>query len=395
MIKSWLQTKIFFEDKMIILNKPYVSDYLIQTIKENNLSVLENEIAKQYNLKTTDNKTAIEKYINENELFYTNSENSIDWIMNNLADSHLAKMIKISKDKLIFRRAIQKIYPDFYFREISLEEIQTINPIELKFPFIIKPSVGFLSFGVYPIKNEMEWESFTKKIQVDIENLKNIFPKEVVDMNNFIIEDVINGEEYALDAYFNENGEAIILNIFNHPFFNDKDVSDRAYFTSKEIIEKYLNKFKKTLDEIGKITGFKNFPFHLELRVDEEKIIPIEINPMRFCGWCITDIAQHAWNINVYEYFFKQLKPDWSEILKNSTDEIFYFTIGDIPSNIDRKNIKKIDFEKYLKNISNPLEIRKIDYIQNPIFAITFAKTKDINEIKNILKLDMSNFIEL
>ena len=128
---------------------------------------------------------------------------------------------------------------------------------------------------------------------------------------------------------------------------------------------------------------------------NEKAIIPIEINPMRFCGWCITDIAHFAWGINVYEYYFKQLKPNWDEIIKNSSDDIFYFTIGDIPSEINRKNIKKIAFEKYLKNISNPLEIRKIDYIQNPIFAITFAKTKDIDEIKNILKLNMNKFIEL
>ncbi len=380
---------------MIILNKPYVSEYLIQTIKENGFNVLENEISTLFDLKTDNSKNAIEKYLDNNELFYSNSENSIDWVMNTLKNSHLAQMIKISKDKVLFRKTLKEIYPDFYFQEISLDKIKTIEAKTLKFPFIIKPSVGFLSFGVYPIKSAEEWAEFVQKIQVDIENLKNIFPKDVVDMTNFIIEDVINGEEYAIDAYFNEKSEAVILNIFNHPFFDDKDVSDRAYFTSKEIMEKYLDKFKNELDKIGKIAGFKNFPFHLELRVDGEKIIPIEINPMRFCGWCITDIAQHAWGINVYEYYFKQQKPNWSEILKNSTDEIFYFTIGDIPNDIDRKNIKKIDFEKYLKNISNPIEIRKIDYIQNPIFAICFAKTKNIDEIKNILKLNMKNFIEL
>ena len=91
---------------------------------------------------------------------------------------------------------------------------------------------------------------------------------------------------------------------------------------------------KKILNKIGKIGNFRNFPFHLELRKNENKIIPIEINPMRFCGWCITDIAQYAWGINVYEYYFKNLKPDWEEILSNSADDYYYFTIGDIPSSI-------------------------------------------------------------
>ena len=67
--------------------------------------------------------------------------------------------------------------------------------------------------------------------------------------------------------------------------------------------------------------------------------------------------------------------------------------IGDIPCNINKEEILEIDYEKYLKNISNPLDIRKIDYKTKPVFAIIFAKTDDINEIKNILKLNMSDFI--
>ena len=109
---------------------------------------------------------------------------------------------------------------------------------------------------------------------------------------------------------------------------------------------------------------------------------------MRFAGCCITDIAQSVWNVNTYEYYLKQLKPDWENILKNSDDSYYYFTIGDI-----NKKADDIDYEKYLKNISNPLVVRKIDFKSNPIFAIVFAKTDDINEIKNILKLDMNLFI--
>ena len=33
---------------MFILNNPYVSDFLIETIKENNYKVLDNEIARSY-----------------------------------------------------------------------------------------------------------------------------------------------------------------------------------------------------------------------------------------------------------------------------------------------------------------------------------------------------------
>lgn len=377
---------------MFILNNPYVSDFLVETIRKNDYKVLDNEIARNY---FSSGELTGEKDALKENIFYTNSENSIDWIMENMPQSDLANMIKISKDKILFRKMLAKIYPDYFFMEVDLKEIKNLDFKNLKYPFVLKPSVGFLSFGVYPVKNEDEFRKIILNLDNDIANFKNIFPTSVVDTTKFIIEEMIDGDEYALDAYFDENGEATILNIFHHPFFDENDVSDRVYYTSKAIIQKYLKPFKELLDKIGKIGNFKNFPFHLELRANDRNIIPIEINPLRFCGWCITDIAQYAWNINVYEYFEEKKKPDWDEILKSTNDDYFYFTIGDVDNSIKKDEIKSINYNKYLKNISNPLAIRKIDYKTKPVFAIVFARCNNLDEIKNILKLDMKDFIEL
>lgn len=364
----------------IILAQPYVSDFLIETIKKNNFKVLDNELAREY----LDEKYLISS-VDNCELVYSNSENSISEVKN----PSLLKMIELSKDKFAFREALKDIYPNYFYKKATLEEIKVLSADELKFPLVLKPTVGFLSFGVYPIKNKEEWQKTVLKLENDIEKFKGVFPKNVVDMSEFLIEEMIEGEEFALDAYFNSKGESVILNIFKHPFFDENDVSDRVYYTSKEILEKYLDKFKTLLDKIAKAGNYKNFPFHLELRVNNSDIIPIELNPMRFCGWCITDIAQSAWKINVYEYFLKQLQPDWDKVLAEASDDIFYFTIGDNPS----KDIKEVDYEAYLKNISNPLVVRKIDFKTKPVFAIVFAKTKSLDEIKNLLKLDMNNFV--
>lgn len=372
---------------MFILNNPYVSDFLVETIKKNKYPVLDNEISRTF---FDENELSVHAV---GEKFYSNSENAIDWIIENFPDSPIARMIKLSKDKILFRKMLSRIYPRYFFKEITLEEFKNLKVSELKFPFILKPSVGFLSFGVYPIKNEDDFKKVILKIDEDIENFKDIFPSSVVNCSKFIIEEMIEGDEYALDAYFDENGKAVILNIFKHPFLDENDVSDRIYYTSKKIIQDNLEKFQELLDDIGEIGGFRNYPFHLELRANEKEVIPIEINPLRFCGWCITDIAQSAWGINVYEYYMENKIPDWNEILKNSSDDYFYFTIGDIDNSIDKSKIK-INYEKYLKNISNPLVIRKIDYKTKPVFAIVFAKTNDEKEIQDILALNMKDFIE-
>ncbi len=383
---------------MFILEKPYVSDFLVQTIKKNNFKVLDNLVSEKYFDKNylLDTTNAI-KLLNENsdELVYSNSENSIDWVIKNLPDSKLSHMLSLSKDKIAFRNALKKIYPNYYFVDLTLPELLNYDPDKIKYPVVIKPSVGFLSFGVYTVKSKDDFRKTISNLQKNIEKIKNIFPKSVVDMNKFIIEQMIFGDEYAIDGYFDENNNATILNIFHHPFLDENDVSDRLYYTSIEIIKKYLEKFNDLLNKIGSNANYSNFPFHLELRVQNDEIIPIELNPMRFCGWCITDIAKNAWGINVYEYYMKKLKPNWDDILKKADESLYYFTITDINSKIDREKIKNIDYDSFLKNISNPLEVRKIDYKINPIYAIVFAKTKRYDEIKNILKLDTSKYIEM
>lgn len=69
----------------------------------------------------------------------------------------------------------------------------------MSFPFVIKPSIGFLSIGDYIINDENDW--IKAKEEITPHNLKSIFPKNVLDTSHFILEDFIQGEEYAVDYY--------------------------------------------------------------------------------------------------------------------------------------------------------------------------------------------------
>ena len=92
---------------MIILNKPYVSDFLIETIKKNGFKVLDNEIARNYFNK--EELLSSDEAIRNNDLIYSNSENSIDWVVENLKNSDISRMIKISKDKVLFSAVKSKM----------------------------------------------------------------------------------------------------------------------------------------------------------------------------------------------------------------------------------------------------------------------------------------------
>lgn len=377
---------------MFILEDPYVSDLLLKTLEDKKYPVLENDFIKEYkdfNLNLIPKNEALASFLDTP--VYTNSENSINWILENFKDADISKLIKVSKNKFDFRCAIKSIYPDFYFKKISANNIENLS-FDGK-AFIIKPSVGFLSLGVYKVRNEAEWENVKEKIKRETKNTESFFPKSVVDSSDFIVEEIIKGEEFAVDAYFNKEGNPVILNILKHPFLDENDVSDRGYITSKKIIQENLKIFEEALRKIGTALNIKNFPLHIELiKTKGGKVIPVEINPARFAGWCTTDLGYFAYGINVYEYYFENKKPDWNNILKDINDEIFYFAIAEKPASIDGSKVK-FDYEKLSENLTNILELRKINFCDKPVFAILFGKTEKMDEINTILRLNMKNFI--
>ena len=371
---------------MFILEEPYVSNLMKQTLINNNFKVYDNKIARLISDKfnfTTD----------LNNKIYSNSENSIGIVAQTDENSDLNSMIAVCKDKYEFRNRLMNLYPDFFFEEIPIEDLEDLDITDFPMPFIIKPTVGFLSMGVHKVNSLDEWQSVLTQIQNEIINFKSAFPENVLSSTSFIVEEAIEGDEYAIDAYYDADGNPVIMNIFRHPFNGGGDVSDRIYLTSKNIIKEHLAEFQKLLIQIGKNLCFKNFPIHIEVRKrDDGVIIPIEINPMRFAGWCTTDIMYYTYGINPYEYFENKLKPDWEKIFDDISDDTFYFAMAETPSDIDKSNIK-FDYNKFMSEFSNILEFRKINYTEKPLFAMWFGNVKDEFEINKILNVNMSDYI--
>lgn len=387
---------------MYLIDKPYVSDFLINTIKENNYKVVATKMATELitdnSLNWISEKEAVATIKNtSSQRIYSNSENVLSWIDKHFWGSKLSKQINTFKDKVKFREEIKDIFPEFKFQKIKLENIQTIPDKELTFPFVIKPSIGFLSIGVYIINNIKDWIQVKEEIKPD--NLKSIFPKNVLDTSHFIIEDFIQGEEYAIDYYHNDKGEVIILNILHHVFSSEKDTSDRVYSTSKAIINQHKLKLEEFLSKIGNKLQLKNFPAHAEVRIDENgKIVPIEINPLRFGGWCTTaDLSGVAVGINTYKHYFENACPNWDTIFKGKENKIFSIIVLDNASGIKPNDISKFDFEALANDFENPILIRELDIKKYPLFGFVFTETDFDNkkELYDILSSDLKKYISI
>jgi hypothetical protein len=385
---------------MILLDKPYVSKFLKETIVKYDFPVLDTgNITEHGELALIKPEDIVERFKNDsNSRLYTNSENSINWVINHLGFTKLPEYINIFKNKVEFRKLVQKMYPNFFFREVSLKELDEVKLEELPMPFIIKPAVGFLSLGVHKVLNEDDWTNVKQLIRDEFTEAQTLFPLEVVNASSFLIEEIIDGEEFAFDAYFDENGEATVLGVLKHPFGSDKDVSDRVYFTSKEIIKQYLPMFTDFVSKVGEFAELRNFPVHVEVRVDANgRLVPIEVNPLRFGGWCTSaDLTYLATGMNPYHYFLTNQKPNWDELLEKMGDDIYSLVILDNSSGIPSKNIANFDYEKLLKQFIKPLELRKIDYKMYNIFGMLYTKSPadQFSEVETILKSDLKEFVQ-
>ncbi len=381
---------------MIILDKPFVSDELKEYLDESINPVLENEMALLENQKHKFNIVETHEFIKtygEGHKLYTVSENSLDWIYQNIPDKELINWLSIMKDKVRFRELLKETYPDFFFMKVALEDLRTLNFDSLPLPLIIKPSVGFFSVGVYTITNHHDWDSALASIFKNALDWKKSYPDNVVGNSTFILEEYIQGDEYAIDAYYDETGQAIILNIMKHDFSSIADVSDRLYYTGKEIIEDKLEQFTDFLSKANKNINARNFPLHAEVRVKDGRIVPIEFNPMRFAGWCTTDLVYFAFGFKTYDYYFKNEKPDWHAILRGKENKLYTLIVLDKPNNL--QSDYDFDYDRLCAIFKKVLCIRKLDYKEHPVFGFLFTETdsNDRSELDHIIKSDLKEFL--
>lgn len=380
---------------MIILEKPFVSNEIKDFLEHSQTAVLDNATAREsagasrkFNL-VSDQEAR--KRIASGERIYTVSENALDWIYQNSSDKNLLATIDTMKNKAAMRRLLKSVYPKFFFEDVPAKKLREIRFSDLPVPVVLKPAIGFFSVGVYTIRTQEDWENAISEIEKNSSDWGKLYPDSVLGNASFIIEKYINGDEFAVDVYFDEQGKAVLLNILKHDFASERDVSDRLYYTSKKIIKENLQRFTDFFNRVNGALGAKNFPAHVELRVENGQIVPIEFNPMRFAGWCCTDVALFAFGIRTYEYFLENKKPEWEKILSKTGDEIFTMLVLNKPEPCPP--IGAFDYDALCAKFECVLCLRQMDFHSLSVFGFLYTKTRKAEELAFIVHSDLTEFI--
>ncbi|MBK5460844.1 ATP-grasp domain-containing protein [Peribacillus sp. TH16] len=383
---------------MIILNEPIVSPILLKVLEKQQIPVLEHGrwrntlSSEKLNIQKD---TEFFKSMEMGKRILTNSENGITLLGHFQPNSNEYIWSKLLKDKSKVRNLTKSLYPDFYFQEIDLSIISDMDKKQIPFPVVIKPNIGYSSVGVHKVKNEQDWDIAVSHLKEDLLHSDGLYDSTVVGSQTVLIEEWIQGEEYAIDGYFNQDGEPIILNAFKRLFKDDYDTSDRIYYTSKIAVNEIYDDALQFMKKVQTVLPLRNYPVHFEIRKKGDRVIPIEINPLRFAGAGTTDLGYHAYGMNMYEHYFLGTKPDWNRILEEMDDNIYSFFFAEVPLEINLEDVERINHIGLQNEFEHILEYRQLPFQNDRSMAIIFYRSEDLNKNLQLLHLDLFPFLTI
>ncbi len=141
---------------MIILEGPYVSEFLQQTVADLQVPVADTEFSRSLPLSNRMNLVSPELFFRaiaqaESPLLYSNSENSTGLLNRYLPGHPVTERVNYFKDKARLREIFSRLNPTMWHRRFSLKELERLDPLELPKPFVVKPVRGFASIGIHAV----------------------------------------------------------------------------------------------------------------------------------------------------------------------------------------------------------------------------------------------------
>ena len=162
---------------------------------------------------------------------------------------------------------------------------------------------------------------------------------------------------------------------------------------SKQIFEANYPAFNQFCIDLNGVLGLRNFPMHVEFRVDKHtgRAIPIEVNPLRFAGMCLNDLTRHTCGLLPVRAYFEGTHPNYATMWNGIENDVFSFVVLDKPYDTNRK----LDFERIKRHFHGVLETRDIMNPAMSIWGFLFTQTAPEHkaELQEILHSTLEEFM--
>jgi len=323
---------------------------------------------------------------------YVPSETSLGTVLNRMDDQACASGINQLKDKYLCRKAMSSLYPNFYFAKCSLESIPTLD-VKGK-QVVIKPLKGFFGTGVRFAGPDTDLHALQSDVSREMKAYSRFFPSSVLTSSEFIVEEYIGGDEYAVDMYYDHVGIPRIMNIYRHPEARIAAYAHLMYYTNAGVFESHLQAVTDFFESFGNALSLTNFPIHAEFKLTDRGFIPIEFNPMRYGGFGLADLTWHSYGFNPITAYFEGLAPTWENVWGQRAQENYAFILAYNGKDVDVMH-RSPDHDAFRDHLSTKAVLMayvKLDHRTNPVFAIAYIKSEDEHRMRQLLDTEFNDF---
>lgn len=285
-------------------------------------------------------------------------------------DRYWQALIEPFRDKYQFRQKLSAQFPDFFFDKVSLSALADYSfDFAKSSRYIVKPTIGFMAGGTKVIDAKSDLSVVAAEISTELAAFNQLYPN--IFSDELIIEAHIgDGEELAVDMYYDCDGKPVILNIYSHPMATNPAYAQLLYYTGKAVFDRYYQTLIEFFSTFNANNEIRQFPIHAEFKLDAKgQLVPIEFNVCRFGGMGLADLTQYAFSFDAVKAYFDEAHIDWSEQLASKGDEYYGWFLAYNPTD----GVPDHDaFRGWFSNHAKILAYQKLDHTRLPAFAIVY-----------------------
>ena len=145
------------------------------------------------------------------------------------------------------------------------------------FPVICKPLMGFASYGVIRANDEGELQQAIRHIQRNNRFVMRRFYTDPAVRQQVLVQSLVAGDEVAVDGYI-ESGVVHQLMVIDKPAPSAGPFyADGLHVLPGRLSEPAADALARTVADCVRALGLDNTPFHLEAKIDGERVTVLEI----------------------------------------------------------------------------------------------------------------------
>nr|VFK24159.1 MAG: ATP-grasp domain-containing protein [Candidatus Kentron sp. LFY] len=331
-----------------------------------------------------------------NDKLFVPSQSSLDIVMERLNDSERLHALEELSDKTRCRSLTEPMFPDFQFSRMELSEMDedTFSP---RRKYVIKPEKGFFGIGVRTLESPRDIHAIKEEIRKELEANSRFFPESIFSGERMIIEEFIEGEEYAVDMFYSEEGRPIPVNLAHHPLPRRREYDHVLYYTNHRIFQEIVGRAESFFTRLGAILDLRTFPIHAEFRITEAgDLLPIELNPLRYGGFGMADLTYWSFGQCPYYSFFQDRAYDWDKIWDARRRNRHYaWILAYKGTGVDTDGIAIKDVHARLRRFigdESLIHYQGLDYRTNPVFAIAYLAEEEEQRLEKWLDVEFRDF---